>query len=50
MSRPSAIAATADGELVRWNSEAENTGSWQQLGEMHTKGMISVLLDSCIFP
>ena len=34
-----------------WGSSGcENTGSWPQIAEIHTKGMISVSPDSCIFP
>ena len=32
------------------NSGCGNTGSWPQTAELHTNGMISGSLDSCIFP
>ena len=41
--------ATPSGE--HWGTQdPENIGYWPQGAEMHMKGMISVSLDSCIFP
>ena len=54
MSQSSAIAAIRLRQ--RWAGEpwgksgCENTGYWPQRAEVHIKGMISVSLDSCLFP
>ena len=43
------LLATPYGEL-RGSQDVKNTGYWPQIAEMHMKGMISVIPDSCILP
>ena len=51
--RASSLGTTATPYGEPWGKEAQdvkNTGNWPQIAEMQKKGMISVSLDSCIFP
>ena len=51
MSRSSAIAATAKGELMSpEGTQNVKTGCWPQRAEVHIKETITGSPDSCIFP